>query len=86
MGEATGDATGDASGLAVATGAGVTVGLFGTLVFGSQAPNTATLAAKIVDNISDLLIVFSFYAPAIMAGSLKTHGLGPSAGRHPQPE
>ena len=55
-----GDATGDAVGLAVATG--VAGGLFGTSVcwgFGSQAPRTATLAAKIVDNIIDLLIVFS---------------------------
>ncbi len=57
-----GDATGDAVGLAVASGAGVAGGLVGTSVcwgFGSQAPRTAMVAAKIVDNIIDLLIVFS---------------------------
>ena len=54
-GDATGDAT--ATGLAVATGAGVVGGLFGAggVV---HAPKTATDAAKIVDNIIDLLIVF----------------------------
>ena len=61
-----GDADGDAVGLAVATGVGVAGGLFGTSVccgFGSHAPRTATVAAKIVDNIIDLLIVFSPYCP-----------------------
>jgi hypothetical protein len=60
-GGAAGEALGDATGLAVAAGLGVaTGGLFsGALVFGSQAPNTATLAAKTVANINDLLIVFS---------------------------
>jgi hypothetical protein len=57
-GDAAGEAAGDARGLAVETGAGVATGLFGASVFGSQAPNTATLAAKTVDKIIDLLIVF----------------------------
>ena len=59
-GDATGEATGLLIGLAGATGAGVGVGLFGAGVFAVelQAPITATLAAKTVDNINDLLIVF----------------------------
>ena len=60
-GDAIGDATGLAIGLAGATGAGVATGLFGGVVFVAvplQAPKTATEAAKTVDNINDLLIVF----------------------------
>jgi len=57
-GDATGEATGLLIGLAVETGAGVATGLFGTSVFGSQAPNTATEAAKTDDNINVLLIDF----------------------------
>src|SRR5258706_11692877 len=55
--------SGEAVGLAVTTGVGVVTLLGVTLVltFGSQAPNTATLAARIVDNINDLLIVFLLF-------------------------
>ena len=56
-GEAVGDATGDETGLAAATGAGVVGGLFG-VGSAEHAPRTATDAAKTVDNITDLLIVF----------------------------
>lgn len=48
---------GEATGLAVATGAGVGAGLFGTSGFGSQAPNTAVETAKTVDKTKVLLIV-----------------------------
>ena len=57
-GDATGDATGLLIGLAGVTGAGVGAGLFGTVAVELQAPITATLAAKTVDNINVLLIVF----------------------------
>jgi hypothetical protein len=56
-GETLGDDTGVA-GAWVGVAAG---GLAGGSVFGSQAPNTATLAASTVDKINDLLIVFSFF-------------------------
>ena len=58
-GEPLGDALGLGATLDDAEGDGLaTVGLFGAvLVFGSHAPRTATLAAKTVDNINDLLIV-----------------------------
>lgn len=52
VGEATGLATGDATGLGFATG-----GLF-SVAFGSHAPNAATLTAKTVASINDLLIFF----------------------------
>ena len=60
----TGEPVGDELGLgttpAVAEGDGLaTVGLFGGVtVFGSHALNTATFAAKTVDKMIDLLIVF----------------------------
>ena len=59
-----GDPVGEGVGLVEGPGDGATVGLatgglFGTVFAGGwHAPNTATLAAKIVDNIKDLLIVF----------------------------
>jgi len=59
VGETTGATVGDAAGVVVAVGAGVVNGLFGTSGFGSQAPTATTLAAKTVDNMIDLLIVFS---------------------------
>jgi hypothetical protein len=60
FGSTDGLAAGDASGLAVATGTGVETGLSGVvLVFGSHAPNTAVLTARIEANTNDLLIVFS---------------------------
>ncbi|MEO6485032.1 MAG: hypothetical protein ABIO54_05955 [Pyrinomonadaceae bacterium] len=74
----TGEATGKAVGLAVATGTGVATGLFGTSVFGSQAPNTATLAARTVDNINDLLIVFLL----LICDADENRPLN----RHPQPD
>ena len=74
----TGEATGEAVGLAVATGTGVATGLFGTSVFGSQAPNTVTLAARTVDNINDLLIVF---LPLICDADENC-----PLNRHPQPD
>jgi hypothetical protein len=43
----------------VAAGTGVEAGLTGSGVLGSQAPSTATLAARRVEIINDLLIVFS---------------------------
>lgn len=52
-----GETDGDATGEAVATGVGVATGLFGTSLFGSQAPRMVTLAASNVDNRIDLLIV-----------------------------
>ena len=55
--EPVGDGTGDETGLAAATGAGVVGGLFG-VGSAEHAPRTATDAAKTVDNITDLLIVF----------------------------
>ena len=60
FGEPVGEALGLVTGLADGATVGLaTGGLFGAvLVFGSQAPNTATLAAKTVDKINDLLIVF----------------------------
>ena len=60
-GEPLGEALGLGATLAAAEGDGLaTVGLFGGVsVFGSHALITATLAAKTVDNINDLLIVFS---------------------------
>lgn len=61
FGEPVGEGVGLVDGLADAgtVGLATTTGLFGAvLVFGSQAPNTATLAAKTVDKINDLLIVF----------------------------
>ncbi len=57
-GEAAGEAAGEAKGLAVETGAGVATGLFSGVFVLLHAPNTATLAAKTVDMIIDLLIVF----------------------------
>jgi len=56
-----GDGLGIGDGLEDATGIGVVTGLTGSGVFGSQAPNTATLAARRVEIINDLLIVFSSY-------------------------
>lgn len=56
-GEPVGDAVGDGDGLAVTTGVGVATGGFGGSGFGSHAPSTATLAAKTVESIIDLLIV-----------------------------
>jgi hypothetical protein len=66
----TGDVTGLAgfiglaglTGLAGTTGAGVTAGFSGMFVLVSvQAPSMATVAAKTVDSINDLLIVFLHY-------------------------
>lgn len=56
VGEATGVAAG-VDGLAVATGAGVAAGLFGTSVFVSHALITATEAAKTDDKINEFLIL-----------------------------
>ena len=62
-GETTGEAVGEANGLAVWTGTGVATpfGLVPVPLFAApeQAPNIATLAAKTVDIINDLLIVVS---------------------------
>ena len=60
-GEPLGEALGLGATLADTEGDGLaTVGLFGgVFVFGSHAPSTATLAAKTVDKMIDLLIVFS---------------------------
>ena len=62
-GDVTGEAAGLPIGLAVWTGAGVATvfGLTGALLVAvpEQAPNTATLAAKTIANINDLLIIFS---------------------------
>ena len=60
-GEPVGDVVGDGTGLDVAEGTGVAgVGL-GASTFGSHAPSTATEAAKTVDKIIDLLMIFSSY-------------------------
>ena len=93
-----GEATGEAAGLAVTAGTGVAAGFSGTLTFGSQAPNTATLAAKTVDNINDLLIVFlligycslprlstSYALTNVRASATEYADSGPQH-RHPQPE
>ena len=56
-----GDGLGLGDGLDDATGTGVETGLTGSGVLGSQAPNAATLAARRVEIINDLLIVFSSY-------------------------
>ena len=74
LGEPVGEALGDVTGLAAGATVGVAVGgLFGgVLVFGSQAPSTATLAAKTVDKINDLLIV-------ILLSNRNTRTKGPSA-------
>ena len=78
-GDAAGDVAGDAKGLAVETGAGVATGLFSGTVVLLQAPNTATLAAKTVDKIIDLLIVFLL--------SVLTRGrISRPLFRHPQPD
>ena len=59
-----GEPVGEGVRLVVGLGDGATVGLAtgglfgGVLTAGSQAVNKAALAAKIVDNINDLLIVF----------------------------
>ena len=64
-GDPVGDGTGDGSGLATVTGVGVAAGLFGTSGFGSQAPRTATLAAKTVDKINDLLMINLLKWPSV---------------------
>lgn len=56
-----GNVLGLGDGLADATGTGVDTGLTDSGVLGSQAPNTATPAARRVEIINDLLIVFSTY-------------------------
>ena len=56
-----GEVLGLGNGLDDATGTGVVTGLTGSGVLGSQAHNTATLAARRVEIINDLLIVFSSY-------------------------
>jgi hypothetical protein len=68
-GDDVGEGLGEETGLATVTGVGVAAGLLGTSGFGSQAPRTATLAAKTVDNINDLLIViYSLTGPYLRAG------------------
>ncbi len=58
-GEPDGEALGLGATLAVAEGDGLAAGLFGGVsVFGSHAPNMAALAAKNIDKMNDLLIVF----------------------------
>ena len=61
-GDAVGEPFGDAvvTGLATVTGVGEAAGLFGTSGFGSQAPRTATVAARIVDNIILLIVLLLF--------------------------
>ena len=54
-----GEVLGLGDGLDDVTGTGVVTGLTGSWVLGSQAPNTATLAARRVEITIDLLIVFS---------------------------
>ena len=58
-----GEVLGLSNGLDDATGTGVVTGLTGSGVLGSQAPNTATLAARRVEIINDLLIVFFLIIP-----------------------
>ncbi len=59
VGEIVGDAVGETPGVGVEVGLGVAAVLIGVSGFGSQAPRSATLAAKTVDNIKVILIVFS---------------------------
>ena len=54
-----GEVLGLGNGLDDATRTGVVTGLTGSGVFGSQATNAATLAARRVEITIDLLIVFS---------------------------
>ncbi len=77
FGEPVGEVTGLADGATVGLATG---GLFGgVLVFGSQAPSTATLVAKTVDNINDLLIVF-------LPSNRNTRTKRRPQHRHPQPD
>jgi hypothetical protein len=56
-----GEPVGEGTGLDVADGEGVAGTGFGTSALGSQAPNTATVAARTVDNIIDLLMIFLIF-------------------------
>jgi hypothetical protein len=75
LGLATGEFKGDAAGGVVTVLGFVTTALFEVP---EQAPNTATLAAKTVDKINDLLIVFS--------SLLLEHADVCPQNRHPQPD
>ena len=81
FGEPVGEALGEVAGLADGATVGLAAGgLFGgVLVFGSQAPNMATVAARIVDNINDLLIVF-------LLSNRNTRTKCRPPHRHPQPD
>ena len=58
LGEPVGEGVGDVTGLAAGATVGVAVGVFTGSGLLSQALNAATLAARKVDIINDLLIVF----------------------------
>ena len=80
LGEPVGVALGLVAGVAEGATVGLATGGFGGSGFGgSQAVNAAMLAAIIVDNINDLLIVFLLSNRNTRTKSRPQH-------RHPQPD
>lgn len=80
LGELVGEALGLVAGLADGATLGLGTGGFGgSGLLGSQAVNAATVAARIVDNINDLLIVF-------LLSNRNTRTKRRPQHRHPQPD